>query len=353
MRACSDCFAPGAASGLTLAGAEFATCALCLRRELTWSTEAWSEVLSPVLKLYVPTESGKRLIESILSDWDIIGESATQPPDAFLDEVCGVLGLSLTANSHSALKLGQPAAGDMWELFRHEIGEGRRWFFEELDAERFQRFLELCVTMRSENAIDAESVFYRARVLNLDSKGFRLKDLEAPPSDKSTGGRANPAGIRMLYASTSEDIAVHEVRPSRRASVYTARFRPRARIVLADFTPTSNHKPNPFSADEKGDPYDPADVYVAVTLGTIVGEALSEPLRESDNRTEYLPTQYVAEFVRHSGRQGIRFRSSFCSEATGLEGDNVVLFDPNVVATIRESLKEHVVTEVGVTYRPA
>jgi len=267
--------------------------------------------------------------------------------------VCAALESQVAPDEPSRLQLGRPAAREIWELFRHEIGEGRRWFFKELDGEHFQQLLDICVTMRSEHAIDANSTFYRARVLETGPGRARIKDLGAPPPDKATGGRANPTGIPMLYAATSERIAVHEVRPARQASVYTARFRPRAKIALADFTPTSNHKPNPFASDENGDPYDVADVYVAVTLGAIVGEALSEPLRESDNRTEYLPTQYVAEFVRHSGRQGIRFRSSFCSQEDGLDGDNVVLFDPGVVVGVRRSLRRHVVTDVGVTYERA
>lgn len=290
-------------------------------------------------------------MQHIVDDWEVLSASATEDPRGFFTEVCTAVGDRVRASEQCRLDLGRDSARDMWNLFRDEIAQGRRWFFKDLDAGIFQRLLDICVTMRSENAIDGGHVFYRARVAEAGRKHLMLKDLGAPPKEKATGGRANPTGIPMLYASTSEDIAVHEVRPTRQATVCTARFRPRTSMSLADFTPSSDHRPNPFAADENGDPYDPAEMYVAVTLGAIVGEALSEPLQESDNRTEYLPTQYVAEFVRHSGRDGIRFRSSFCSELSGLEGDNVVLFDPMVVEGMPRSLRRHVVTEVGVRYK--
>ena len=47
------------------------------------------------------------------------------------------------------------------------------------------------------------------------------------------------------------------------------------------------------------------------------------PTRPNENPLEYVPTQYLCEFVKSLGVGGIRYRSSLRPE-----GWNIVLFDP-------------------------
>ncbi len=57
-------------------------------------------------------------------------------------------------------------------------------------------------------------------------------------------------------------------------------------------------------------------------------QTLSRPIRSGDSELEYVPTQYLAEFFRLKGFDGLCFDSSLCT------GKNIVLFDPeNAVAS--------------------
>ena len=53
---------------------------------------------------------------------------------------------------------------------------------------------------------------------------------------------------------------------------------------------------------------------------------MAKPLRRDDDETHYIPCQILAEFIRGSGYDGIRYPS-----ALRPRGTNVVLFCPEVV----------------------
>jgi hypothetical protein len=57
---------------------------------------------------------------------------------------------------------------------------------------------------------------------------------------------------------------------------------------------------------------------------------LSKPMRRYDSEIEYIPTQFICEFIKvYTGAGGIRFRSSLHPE-----GKNIVLFDDNKVTCV-------------------
>src|SRR6266540_4294352 len=68
-------------------------------------------------------------------------------------------------------------------------------------------------------------VFYRARIY--EDRGrkerFSFDELYAPPSDRSTAGRANIAGELVLYLASSPSTALAEVRAWKGAPVAVAK----------------------------------------------------------------------------------------------------------------------------------
>ena len=61
-------------------------------------------------------------------------------------------------------------------------------------------------------------------------------------------------------------------------------------------------------------------------LLTALGEEMAKPLGRDDDETHYVPCQVLAEFIRSSGYNAIRYPS-----ALRPRGTNVVVFDPDVV----------------------
>ncbi|WP_156162182.1 RES family NAD+ phosphorylase [Demequina iriomotensis] len=303
--------------------------------------------MRPLFEAYVEDEDdGAPLADVLESHWDLFTSRALHGRRDFIGAVAGLLSSTVGAETSVRLKVGDGEAGRIWSAFVDEISGDRRWFFIESDATRLIRLLDLCLATRAEAALDSMHEFVRARVGSFEDEA----GLGAPPPGMAAPGRANPPGVSMFYCATAEKIAVHEVRPSRQAVVSTARFRAASSLRLADFTQQANRKPSPFFSDENGDLVDPSEIYVANELGSIVGDALSRPVRESDNKTEYLATQYVAEYVRHFGLDGIRYRSSFEDRKAGVEGDNLVVFTPSAMAMVAHSSTRLEIKGVAVTY---
>lgn len=66
---------------------------------------------------------------------------------------------------------------------------------------------------------------------------------------------------------------------------------------------------------------------MAKLLRERVSRDLSKPMRRYDSEIEYIPTQYVCEFIRiYTGASGIRFACSLHPS-----GKNVVIFDQDLM----------------------
>jgi len=62
---------------------------------------------------------------------------------------------------------------------------------------------------------------------------------------------------------------------------------------------------------------------------------LSIPIRRDDTDIDYIPTQYVAEFIKSEGYDGILYKSSL-SES----GKNIVIFNPELIKINKTELVE-------------
>jgi len=140
-------------------------------------------------------------------------------------------------------------------------------------------------------------------------------EMGAPPADRCPSGRANSRGIPVLYTASDIATAVAEIRPWKGAPVTVADviLNNGARVVdLVDIPGLES----PFGRENLK-----ADLDSLEMLGAL-GHQLSQPVAPTDAELEYVPTQYLAELIRHSGYDGIRYPSALGP------GANVVLFDP-------------------------
>ena len=135
------------------------------------------------------------------------------------------------------------------------------------------------------------------------------KHLTPPPSDIVTDGRANPRHISYLYAASDVHTAVSEIRPmnGQKVSVATIEIQKELKIYIFD---------KKRICDNTHDFMDQIELnYIAVLF--------SMPCYGDE--AKYLPTQYICDYIRSLGYDGIRYDSSLCSS-----GYNMVLFDTSV-----------------------
>lgn len=136
--------------------------------------------------------------------------------------------------------------------------------------------------------------------------GFDEENCDAPPKEHAVAGRANSAGISFLYATSDKKTAIMEMRPQIGQYFNVCKIEICKKIVLFDFTYTTN--------ELKEDEYTKSgDLYA-------ISKEFSYP--NYGNPEDYIPTQYLCEYLRQKGFEGIRYKS-----AVSPEGTNVIIFD--------------------------
>lgn len=125
------------------------------------------------------------------------------------------------------------------------------------------------------------------------------------PKFVKVGGRANPPGVAYMYLAESGRTAVAEARPWVGAWVTLAKFAARRDLRLLDLTV---HSAVPQSDVTTSRP--PAPEEVANVVWGRINTAFATPVSPQDSQLEYLPTQYLAEFFRELGFDGLIFYSA-------------------------------------------
>jgi hypothetical protein len=201
--------------------------------------------------------------------------------------------------------------GVRWESFSKEIKEKNRFFLsEKIDTDELQSIFErLAITY------PVGQEFYRARI---SDELLQIAELGKPPQKNATPGRANPIGIPYLYVSDTAKTTLYETRVALHEGISIGKFvltEPISLVSLkniADFGPFEIMDRG-FSLEEfiKFRPY----------LQKLEGE-LSRPVRKQDVHLDYLPTQFLCEFIKSLGFHAVEYKS-----AMNLGGFNLAIFD--------------------------
>ncbi len=197
---------------------------------------------------------------------------------------------------------------DMWDTLAYDLKYRNRYFPKNIDMYYSHDWLlkELTNLFTSITTIvNPENVFYRARIGN-HSKN---EQLNAPPENKILkSGRANPVGIRVLYSAINEETAIAEVRPWKSAIITIASVKPKEVLKLVDLSKVSDRRKqilSSFFASENL--YTELDV---LDLLSTLDKTLSEPVHRELSELEYIPSQYLTEFIKSLEYDGVIFKSS-------------------------------------------
>jgi RES domain len=225
----------------------------------------------------------------------------------------------------------------LWHDFKDQILYKNRFFIEHEVLDHIKNISEKCRI-----TVNKGTVLYRARLFNMKAPyfsdkedqeesersyyykmlkmaqeydlkkrretgfwGFNKDDSFVPSNnDLINDGRANPSYIKYLYTAEKPYTAMTEVRPFLKSLVSIADIMVTEDLSVVDFSFDS------FSKFDEG---------FEANLIYLIMSDFSNPTG-SDNKN-YIPTQYLSEFIKTIGFEGIRFSSSLHNS-----GRNITIF---------------------------
>lgn len=135
--------------------------------------------------------------------------------------------------------------------------------------------------------IEANTDFFRARIWS-HLKAPEANDLGAPPKERASAGRMNPAGISYLYLATDKETALAEVIGRPPCNVAVAHFINRDKLIFLDLSDL----PDPDSI-----PDDTQAKKEALKFLHHFVHSISQPVeRDGHEHVSYVPSQVVCEY---------------------------------------------------------
>lgn len=264
---------------------------------------------------YEPGAADDSLSQVMTEDWDVFSDALEDPArEGILQAVWpDYFGAYMSKGTDSDRKVG-----DHWKRLKCELMHEWRYFRDGGEGQEFlERWLEPFIDeLRSDLGV-AKS--WRVRIQDPEASAFTPAEMGAPPASRATGGRANASGIPHLYVASLEETAVAEVRAE-----------PGDWVTVAEVTIGKLPlKVLDLTKDVRIiDPFAHSDLETAIVtreLLQIFANELSRPVRAADPPLEYVVTQFLSEYFRRSGFDGIHYPSALVSRGT-----NAVFFDPSV-----------------------
>ncbi|PZR39051.1 MAG: hypothetical protein DI538_07895 [Azospira oryzae] len=314
MKCCDKCFNDQELIGFILTNStEKGNCECCQTPDVFLiDARELEELFQPVvyafktlhdLGITVPIE--KRLFQKIQDTWKIFRiQDLDLAENLFFEIIVGIfpaghamLTEPVEIEALYRSDLSSDTHEKKWESFAAEIKSKNRFFLNEtVDLKLLSELLGFF-----EKVYDPGKIFYRARIS--DKSGIPLEEMGKPPIDKATSGRANPNGIPYLYVSASVDTSIYESRSSHLDYLTVAEFRVAGSLKIVSLRGVDRVSPFVFS--------DSLDHYIVHQKYLIrLEQELSKPVRRFDKELDYLPSQYLCEYVKYLGYDAIEYGSS-------------------------------------------
>lgn len=263
---------------------------------------------SSVLSFFKVDEKGDSLSSILTGEWGIF------KTDDGIKPVLKHLKLDLKGDEKVVYNDKLSGCLLLWESIKHNVKTKNRFFCD------VSELAEIIQNYQVEDLKKGEQ-FYRARIhKNIEEGIFNNTEMGCPPtSEKATAGRANPNGIRYLYLCGDAETPLNEVRPAYFDRVDIGTFKLKSDVRILNFT----QKLDMFKAFEDGEEGFEEEVKRKIVFDAISRD-LSRPMNRFDTELEYVPTQFICEYFKNQGIDGVMFESSVHQK-----GKNLVLFNPD------------------------
>jgi hypothetical protein len=330
MNCCPNCFVDPEIKGIiTSISLQNGSCDYCgAQEQAIIAIDELQEAFAPLLELYEQTDKSQNdLFMQINLDWNVFFNNT--PCRRVLNDICGEK-YSFLLQSNVELKYTANDSVVDWANFVNEIKSENRFFIQK---NAIVRDVVRELLNRHTKTIKAGTVLFRGRISDTEN-GFPLEKLFQPPRDKATPGRANPEGISYLYLAKERETTLYEIGASLNDYVCIGEFELLEDIKIVVLREVQNI--SPFLEDVNLEEY-----VKNKDILTQFGIALSTPLRSFDSSREYLPTQYLCEYVKSLGIDGVEYAS-----AMNKGGTNYAIFDGNKFKCVNKTMV--VVKEISV-----
>ena len=338
MICCEKCFRDSEIKGIIRSLNNIGHCEVCNGKDVyiydTESNDNLVDSFNELLGIYTPVTSLPRefpreklsLLKDVLYDkWNIFNidsekiytvtknicsEKYEESPELF-DFPIGILEIS----DENYLKSNSILKTHEWEDFVDEIKTKNRFHTKYINTEVLEK---LCSYI--ERPLSKGRRLYRARIS--EESGFPSDKMGAPPPGKASAGRVNPLGINYLYLADDRVTTLNEVRAGAYDYVTIGEFILKEDITIIDFTLLEQI--SPFTGDA---------LQLAINMDHLkkISNEIAKPLRRSDGSLDYLPTQYIADFIKSvkyddgKSYEGIKYKSTLYQE-----GYNIAVFDESL-----------------------
>jgi hypothetical protein len=268
------------------------------------------------------------LKDELLEKWDIFSNNAKSKAYDILVSICkdkydstpelfdGEVGISELTDS-TYLEQNSILRTNSWEDFVNSLKMENRFHTSHINKDILQQFCTYIKKTYKEGQL-----FYRGRIAT--EKGYEKTEMGVPSPEKASAGRANAAGIRCLYLSNDIKTTIHEIRAGTFDYVSIGAFELQKDISVADFK--AIHKISPFIGD------------IGFTRSAInrehlkkINDEMAKPLRRNDSLLDYIPTEYISDFIKSITRNekkeydGLEYNSTMT-----FGGYNLAIFYPHL-----------------------
>lgn len=274
--------------------------------------KALAEWFKLLISIYEPDANGKLLVEWMKEDWQLFSHDKMDIAHAkeLLGEVLD--DGDIVRRNFSPSEKYKSEVLVRWETLRDELMYKNRYFLDEpLDTDRLKELLGHLP------ADDLPDLWYRARIRN-GEVNYEIKDMGPPPNRLASHGRANPPGIPYLYVGSQPDTAASEIRPHTGEVACVAEFSIKQPLRAVDLR-NPRKLVSPFLLGDAGAI---GQLRADIQFLERLGDELTRPVLPQGAAIDYVPSQYLCEFIKKSGYDGVIYRSSVS------DGMNLALFNP-------------------------
>lgn len=335
-KCCGNCFGDTfLAQQIELVAQETGNCEFCLSQavKLVEPVELMDR-FEVVFGLYEESnEPGACSIESLLrKDWDLFEKLDPLKAEMLLGLIFN--NIDMLKKSYTSVIQHDVSAVQEWEYFREELKHRNRFFPQNIEA---TKQLKVLFGFLVTPTVDIPTKFYRARICD-HPQPYPLDQMGKPPAALTGNGRANPVGIPCLYVASDTKTAISEIRPQKSEMVCVAEFEVAGGIELADLR-YPRKTISPFLLSEEQIKL----LHRFMEYLCRLSEELTMPVLPKSAQLEYLPSQYLCEFIKHCGFDGLIYRSTMGA------GVNYAVFNDAKVTAV--DVKHYIIDDILVSYR--
>lgn len=337
MNICDNCFTDKELKGFISSQGRIDRCDFCSSIEhKVIPIEELLDFFQELLNSFELDSNGISLVSLIQGDWDLFASNniAINILNVVINKSKLIFNNAEVLVSYSKEILSNV---NYWHQLKEQLKWERRYL---ADIDYLINELGWDGFFESQSLISESDILYRARLhQNTDDEPFDKEHMFCPPKRLSTAGRANPMGIPYLYLSDNEETILYEIRATFLDDISVAKFSIKSdldkKVLISDFTeiPTLYH-PNEVNKRIK-----------SRLLKRLISHDLSQPIRRYDLELDYIPTQFICEFINiYTNVDGLKFRSSLHNTGT-----NYVIFNQDIMMCTEVNKVQ--VSGVDISYR--